>query len=224
MLSGTFSARAYSFFDTLVWIAGLNLLWIAFALLGGGVFGAGPATAAAQILVRKRARGEAAPLVRGFAAGYTRNFGRANMLALPVMAVSVALALNWNYFSTGRGIFPQLVAAAIFVAAIFLAGALCYVFPMYARYELPLPQYLLTSSRFAVRHLAGTVILLFVSAAVVYASMALPGLIPFFSVGAWLYLTGWLCDRFFAANDESVAEALAVESDSLPALQGASTA
>jgi uncharacterized membrane protein YesL len=78
---------------------------------------------------------------------------------------------------------------------------------MFARYELPLPQYLVMSSRFAFRHLAGTAILLFVTAAALYASQALPGLIPFFSIGAWLYVTGWLCDRFFAANDESVTAA-----------------
>src|SRR6478609_1231018 len=150
MLSGTFSARAYAFFDTLLWIAGLNLLWI---------------------------------------------------------AVTPALVLNWNYFAGSGGIFARSMAAAVLAAAIFLAGAVCYLFPMYARYELPLPQYLLMSSRFAVRHLAGTVILLFVSAAVVYASSCLPGLVPFFSIGAWLYLTGWLCDRFFAANDESAAAA-----------------
>ena len=67
------------------------------------------------------------------------------------------------------------------------------------------------------RHLAGTVILLFVSAAVVYASTTVPGLIPFFSIGAWLYITGWLCDRFFTANDESVA------ADAEPAAAGAGT-
>ena len=221
MLSGTFSARAYSFFDTLVWIAGLNLLWIAFTMLGLGVFGAGPATAAAQIVVRKRAAGDAAPL-RSFASAYVRNFFRSNLLFLPVLAVAAALVLNWNYFSHGGGVLPQFMAVGIFVAAIFLAGAACYVFPMYARYELPLPQYLLMSSRFAVRHLAGTVILLFVSAAVVYASSCLPGLIPFFSIGAWLYLTGWLCDRFFTANDESVVGA--PEAAGHSALQGASTA
>ena len=99
---------------------------------------------------------------------------------------------------------------------------------MYARYELPLPQYLLTSSRFAVRHLAGTVILLFITAAAVFASTALPGLVPFFSVGAWLYLTGWLCDRFFAANDESMAADAAAdvagsaEQGVVPALREAS--
>ena len=221
MLSGTFSARAYSLFDTLVWIAGLNLLWIAFTLLGAGAFGAGPATAAAQILVRRRAAGDAAPLLRGFASGYFRNFFRANALALPVVAVAAALALNWNYFSAARGIFPQFMAAGILVLAVFLAGSACYVFPMYARYQLALPQYLLMSSRFAVRHLAGTVILLFVSAAAVYASSCLPGLIPFFSIGAWLYVTGWLCDRFFTANDQSVA-GVAGTAGATPALQGAS--
>lgn len=211
MLAGTFSARAYSFFDTLLWIACLNLLWVLFTLLGVGVLGAGPATAAAQVLVRRRARGEAAPLPRTFTREYFRNFVRANALALPVMMVAAALALNWNYFSGAGGFVSQLVAAGTFVGAIFLSGVVCYLFPMYARYELPLGQYLMTCSRFAVRHLAGTVILLFVTAAAVYASRALPGLIPFFSIGAWLYVTGWLCDRFFAANDESVAAMAALQ-------------
>ena len=205
MLSGTFSARAYSFFDTLLWIACLNMLWIVFTLLGMGVLGAGPATAAAQILVRKRASGDQAPLLRSFAAEYFRNFGRANILALPVMGIAMALVMNWNFYSGSNGLAANLMTAGIFVAAIFLAGSACYIFPLYARYDLPLVQYFLTSSRFAFRHLAGTVILLFVSAAAVYASSAVPGLIPFFSVGAWLYATGWLCDRFFTANDESVA-------------------
>jgi uncharacterized membrane protein YesL len=216
MLSGSFSARAYSFFDTLLWIACLNLLWIVFTMLGLGILGAGPATAAAQIAVRKRARGDAAPLVRSFASQYFSNFVRANALAVPVMAVAVALAMNWNYFSRAGDFFSQLVAAAIFISAIFTAGAACYLFPMYARYNLPLAQYLLMSSRFAIRHLAGTVILLFVSAAAFYASSTVPGLIPFFSIGAWLFVTGWLCDRFFTANDESVADEAEAGNRTLP--------
>jgi uncharacterized membrane protein YesL len=211
MLGGTFSARAYSFFDTLLWIACLNMLWIAFTLLGLGVLGAGPATAAAQILVRRRVRGEAAPLLRSFAAEYFKNFVRANALALPVMVVAGALAMNWGYFGGEGDVLSQLIAAGTFAGAILVAGVVCYLFPMYARYELPLRQYLMMCSRFAMRHLAGTVILLFISASVVYASRVLPGLIPFFSVGAWLFVTGWLCDRFFKANDESVAALAAAQ-------------
>ena len=204
MPAGSFSAKAYSFFDTLLWIACLNLLWIVFSLAGLGVFGVGPATAAAQVLVRRRVRGEAAPLFRAFTKEFHRNFGRGNGLALPVMLAGAALALNWNYFSGSGDLLSQLMAAGVFVAAIFLAAVVCHIFPMFARYELALPQYLLMSSRFALRHLAGTAILLFVTAAALFASQALPGLIPFFSIGAWLYVTGWLCDRFFTANDDSV--------------------
>src|SRR5687767_7181524 len=87
MSTSSWSARAYSFFDTLLWIACLNMLWLAFTILGLGVLGAGPATAAAQILVRKRARGDAAHLLPGFAREYCRNFVRGNALALPVMGV-----------------------------------------------------------------------------------------------------------------------------------------
>lgn len=203
MPTGSFSAKAYSFFDTLLWIACLNLLWIVFSIAGLGVLGVGPATAAAQILVRRRVRGEAAPLLRVFTREFGRNFGRGNCLALPVILAGAALTLNWNYFSASGDLLSQLMAAGVFLAAIFLVAVVCHLFPMFARYELPLAQYLLMSSRFALRHLAGTAILLFVTAAALYASKALPGLIPFFSIGAWLYVTGWLCDRFFAANDES---------------------
>jgi hypothetical protein len=55
----------------------------------------------------------------------------------------------------------------------------------------------------------------------VYASATVPGLIPFFSAGAWLFVTGWLCDRFFAANDESVAASAATQN---PPLQRAAAA
>jgi uncharacterized membrane protein YesL len=208
VLAGSFSAKAYSFFDTLMWIACLNVLWIVFSLAGLGVFGVGPATAAAQILVRRRVRGEAAPLLRSFAREYGRSFGCGNGLALPIMLAGAALALNWNYFAGSGDLLSQLIAAGVFVASIFLVAVACHVFPLFARYELPLPQYLLMSSRFALRHLAGTAILLFVTAVALFASQALPGLIPFFSIGAWLYVTGWLCDRFFTANDESVTGAV----------------
>ncbi|MDI2036679.1 YesL family protein [Paenarthrobacter nitroguajacolicus] len=206
MTPAGFGARAYTFFDTLVWIACLNVLWLVFTFLGGVVFGVGPSTVAAHVLVRARVRGDAAPLLKRFAGEYFKNFGRGNALGLPVLVVGAALTLNWAYFSSGWDLGSQIASAGILLATLFAAGTICYLFPMFARYELTVPQYFLMSSRFAVRHLAGTVILLFVTAAAVFVCRSVPGLIPFFGVGAWLYLTGWLCDRFFTANDQAMAE------------------
>ena len=204
MASGGFGFRAYTLFDTLVWIACLNILWMTFTVLGGVVLGVGPSTAAAHVLVRDKVRGNAAPLMRRFAREYFKNFAKGNALGLPLIAVGVALSLNWGYFSAGWDFGSQIASAGVLLAALFAAGTVCYLFPMFARYELSLPQYFLMSSRFAMRHLAGTVILLFVTAAAVFVCRSVPGLIPFFGVGAWLYVTGWLCDRFFTANDEAM--------------------
>lgn len=204
MTSGGFGFRAYTFFDTLLWIACLNMLWIVFTLLGGVVLGAGPSTAAAQILIREKVQGNAVPLMRRYAKEYFKNFGKGNALGVPVLVVAASLVLNWGYFSAGWDLASQVASAAILLAVLFAAGTLCYLFPMFARYELTIPQYFLMSSRFAMRHLAGTVILLFVTAAAVFACRSLPGLVPFFAVGGWLYLTGWLCDRFFTANDDAM--------------------
>ncbi|MFJ4171997.1 YesL family protein [Paenarthrobacter sp. NPDC089714] len=207
MASGAFGFRAYTFFDTLLWIACLNVLWIAFTLMGGVVLGVGPSTVAAHILVRDKVRGNSVPLFRRFAREYFKNFAKGNVLGLPVLLVAAALVLNWGYFSGGRDLGSQLASIAVLLAMLFAAGAVCHLFPMYARYELPLPQYFLMASRFTMRHLAGTAILLFVTAAAVFACRAVPGLLPFFGIGAWLYVTGWLSDRFFTANDDSVAAA-----------------
>ncbi|XAS71449.1 DUF624 domain-containing protein [Micrococcaceae bacterium Sec5.1] len=204
MTAGGFGFRAYTFFDTLLWIACLNMLWIVFTVLGGVVLGAGPSTAAAHILIREKVQGNAVPLMRRYAKEYFKNFGKGNALGVPVLVVAASLALNWGYFSAGWDLGSQVASAAILLAVLFAAGTLCYLFPMFARYELTIPQYFLMSSRFAMRHLAGTVILLFVTAAAVFACRSLPGLVPFFGVGSWLYLTGWLCDRFFTANDDAM--------------------
>ncbi|MGF6833536.1 putative membrane protein YesL [Paenarthrobacter sp. TE4293] len=206
MVSGGFGFRTYTLFDTLVWIACLNVLWVLFTILGGVVLGIGPSTAAAHVLVRDKVRGNATPLVRRFAKEYVKNFAKGNALGWPLIVVGAALVLNWGYFSAGWDFGSQIASAGILLAALIAAGTACYLFPMFARYELSIPQYFLMSSRFAMRHLAGTVILLFVTAAALFVCRSVPGLIPFFGVGAWLYVTGWLCDRFFAANDEAMSE------------------
>lgn len=199
------AVKAYSFFDTLLWIACLNLAWIAFTCCGLVIFGIGPSLVAAHELIRRHVRGESVPVVRGFARSFARNFVRGNALGLPVVLVAAMLMLNWRFFADGLTIGSQAVAGGIFVISLIFAATVCYLFPMFARYELPLPLYFLTSSRFALRHLAGSALLLFVTAAAVFASGAVPGLIPFFSIGAWMYAVGWLCDRFFTQNDEAVA-------------------
>ena len=118
MTSGGFGFRAYTFFDTLLWIACLNMLWIVFTLLGGVVLGIGPSTAAAHILVREKVQGSATPLMRRYAKEYFKNFAKGNALGVPVLVVAAALALNWGYFSAGWDLGSQVASAAILLAVL----------------------------------------------------------------------------------------------------------
>ena len=58
---GGWALAAYHACDLVCWIATLNLLWIGFTLLGGGLLGAAPATVAAHTLARRRIRGRPSP-------------------------------------------------------------------------------------------------------------------------------------------------------------------
>ncbi|PYI39056.1 hypothetical protein CVS30_07020 [Arthrobacter psychrolactophilus] len=205
-MNASWALKAYTLFDTLLWIACLNLLWLVFTLGGLVIFGVGPSTVAAHELIRCRVRGDAVPLMPAFWGAYRRNFRRGNVLGVVAIFVAAMLFANWKFFSVEPTFLAQLAAGVIVLLSIIFVATLCYLFPMYARYQLPVLRYFTQSSRFALRNLAGTVLLLLVTAAVGIVSLRLPGLVPFFSVGVWMFLVGWLCDKFYSSNDESMAD------------------
>jgi len=56
------------------------------------------------------------------------------------------------------------------------------------------------------QNLAPAALLAVAAVAVVTASVVVPGLIPFVSIGAWLSISTALSLGFFAANDRALAE------------------
>ena len=61
--------------------------------------------------------------------------------------------------------------------------------------------YLPKASLFALTRPASSVLLLFVLLAVVYVTATYPFLALVVSVGGWIQLDTWLCQRFFAENE-----------------------
>lgn len=187
----------------IAWCAWLNAMWLAFTLLGGVLFGAGPATVAACILVRRRSRGEPVGL-RDFAAVWRREFLRGSVVVLPVYAVVFLLFTNYAYFSAmgpQAGV-PRLVTLAALLLAL---GAGSYVAPMYAHYDLKPSKYLTSAMRFALGRPLSTIILLFVLAVLAFASAVMPVLPAVISIGGWWQVSTWLCLRFFQENEDQLA-------------------
>jgi uncharacterized membrane protein YesL len=205
MTSEGWTARLHGAFATIAWCCALNVLWIAFTLLGGIVLGIGPATVAACILVRRRMRGESIQL-RDFASVWRREFVRGSLVILPVVVLPIVLLSNYMYFSS---LGPSVTAARLATLGVFVLalGASAYVGPMYAHYDAPLWSYPVKAVRFALARPASTVVLLFVFAALAFASAAMPILLGTVSIGAWLQTSTWLCVRFFTENEDRLARA-----------------
>jgi uncharacterized membrane protein YesL len=199
MASQHWTARVHAVCSVVAWWAALNALWIAFTLLGGVVLGIGPATVAASVVCRARARGEIAG-ARAFAAAWRREFVGGTVVVGPVVAVVGLLWLNLAYF-TALGPPGDVARLATLVAVVVAVGAGAFVAPMYAHHAMPWRLYAVRSLRFALARPASAVILLFVAAAIGFATAALPALLVTVSIGAWLHVSTGLCLRFFAENE-----------------------
>ena len=77
---------------------------------------------------------------------------------------------------------------------------------MYAHYDLPRGSYVITASRWMLRNAAHVLLLALAAVVIVTASLMLPGIIPFLSLGAWLTVSTTLCIAFFTANDRALVE------------------
>ncbi|MGY1550647.1 YesL family protein [Microbacterium sp. A588] len=203
--SSGWASRAHAACDWLFWVMTVNLLWYVFTLAGGILLGAAPATVAATELTRRRLRGEGFPAIRTFAQAWSREFWRANAVLAPVLIVGTILAVNAIGFA-GAGTLAEASGILTLVALTLAFALLAVLVPLYVHYDLPLRAYVLTASRWMLRNLAHVLLLVLAAVVVVTASLILPGIIPFLSLGAWLTIDTALCLAFFAANDRQLAE------------------
>ena len=194
------SGHLHTAFSLIAWCAALNFMWLAFTLLGGVVFGAGPATVAACVVTRRRMRGESIRW-RDFATVWRKEFWRGTIVVLPVAAVVLLLYSNYVYFSAFGSAAggPRLVTLAALVFAI-AAGS--YVAPMYSYYDLPLHQYFPKAIRFALGRPVSTFILAFAFAVCAFVTAVMPVLLAVISFGAWWQASTYLSVRFFQENED----------------------
>lgn len=202
---GGWAVGAYHACDLICWIAVLNLLWVGFTLLGGVVLGAGPASVAAHALARRRIRGEHFSAVQAFWRVWRAEFVRANALLLPAGAVAVLLWLNWLRFGAADTPGDAALAGLVLVAAALTAAWYAVLVPLYVHYDLPLRSYPGVASRFVLANPAAAALLLVVAVGIGGVTTAVPGLLPFLGIGAWIHLDTALCLSLFHRNDERVA-------------------
>jgi uncharacterized membrane protein YesL len=202
MTSRAWSIGLHDAADEVFWAAKLNLLWMTFTLAGGVILGVGPATVAAYTVARRHASGESFSAWPAFVTAYRREFGRGNVLVLPLAGVAVLLITNYFYFASmgSAASAARLTTAAALVA---LAVIAAHLLPMAVHYDLRTRDYLPKASLFALTRPAASVLLLFVLIAIGYAVTMYPFL-AVVAVGGWIQLDTWLCLRLFAENEARI--------------------
>ncbi|MFI2297193.1 YesL family protein [Isoptericola sp. NPDC019571] len=185
-------------------MAQLNAMWIAFALLGGVVFGVAPASVAAARCVREHEKGRLHRPAVTFAQTWRSEFLGANLTLLPHLLVLAVLAWNYAAYSVSgpQASTPRLATLA---GLLMVSAVGCWLPSLYVHYDVSRARFLVTAVRLTLSNPLPSVLLLFVLSVLTYASQRLPVLLLVITFGAWLYVSTWLGLRTFADNEARLA-------------------
>jgi uncharacterized membrane protein YesL len=193
--------------EWVVRLACLNFLWILFTLLGVGILGLFPATAAVFSVIRKGLvdEGKTFPLFRTFWSFYRADWIPMNILMLVYSVMGLGLFLDFRLVRGWEGAAqPWVVLFLVFALSVYLLS-LIHLFPLYAHYRMKLHEYVLQSFLITLYRplssalMGGAVYLM-------YAAMTwLPGTLPVFAVSLPAVVVMALSFRTFRSIDPSTA-------------------
>jgi uncharacterized membrane protein YesL len=136
-----FMGGLYRLFDWISKMALLNLLWIFFTVLGLGLFGFFPATAAMFAVMRKWIYGEDdIPVIRTFWTSYKREFIKSNLLGSIISSAGVVLLVDFLFIQNASNESLSLLYAPLLILAFLFFSMTFYVIPMFVHYDMKIGQ------------------------------------------------------------------------------------
>ncbi|WP_152657902.1 YesL family protein [Oceanobacillus sp. CFH 90083] len=192
-----------------VWVtrfAYLNLLWIAFSLLGLGLFGLFPATASMFAVVRKWVQGEKdIPILAVFWKSYKREFLKINVLGYILAAAGYVMTMEFQILRTQEHIAYTIASFAIIGLFLLLAVIMLYIFPVFAHFQLRSLDYIKWALLIGIGHPLLTVFLFGIVIAISYLSfMTIPALFFFFGGSVIAYIIMWGVQLTFSKMEKSL--------------------
>ncbi|MBY0146206.1 YesL family protein [Neobacillus niacini] len=164
-----------------IWRAILaNLYWIAFTILGLGVFGFFPASIALFTIVRKWLRKETdLPVWKTFKQVYFKEWKRSNGIALVFYSIGFFLFVDIRIVEQlMTGFFASFLLIILYILVFVLLLAVGYFFSIYVHYELSNKEYVKQSFLFTLTGLPSAIWIGAGLAVIGMLLMRIPGLIP----------------------------------------------
>ncbi|MCL7747979.1 YesL family protein [Halalkalibacter alkaliphilus] len=188
MQVGGVAGGIYKVCDWLMKLAIVNLLWIAFTVLGLGIFGMFPATVALLTVLTRWIKKEECKVVQSFFRAYKNSFVKANMLMVLTLALGSVLAMNVIVVQSMSGILHVFLKYGLLCLFVMYTIIALYVIPMVTYRShgvwMTMKMAFITGTLHPVRTgmLVGGFVLLY------FVLRSIPGMIPFYGVslmGMW---------------------------------------
>jgi uncharacterized membrane protein YesL len=188
----------YRICDWVARLAFLNLLWIAFTLLGFVLLGFFPATIAMFSVCRKWVIGEQdVPVFKTFFHSYKKEFRKGNGIGGCLLAIAYILWVDYRILQTSANSNLQSLAYLFFLLFVFYGIFLLFLFPMYVHYELRIRQLIKNTLLLAVASPLTAIVMVTAVLFVYYLSLSISGVVVFFSGSTIALFIMWFSYRVF---------------------------
>ncbi|MFC4319955.1 YesL family protein [Litchfieldia salsa] len=136
-MNGSWSSAIMLYLDRIVKFVTLNLLWIIFTIVGLGVFGIMPATAAVYSIYRKWLNNEEVPsLYKSFWKFYKESFISSNIIGLLIFIIGLILYLDYFFLIQQQSMIVTIALVILTVIAFVYMVLLLNIFPIYVHFKM----------------------------------------------------------------------------------------
>jgi len=178
-------------------LAYLNILWIAFTLVGLVVFGLFPATVSMFAVTRKWVMGDTEiPIFKTFWESYKTEFKQANIVGYIILIIGFFLYFDLRFAQSQENFFGYFRYFFLGLILFYLVTTL-YLFPVFTHYKLKTLAYIKHAFIFAIGRPLSSLIMIVSSVAVSYLMLFIPGLIPFYSGSVMSLIIMWAASLSF---------------------------
>ncbi|MFC0473008.1 YesL family protein [Halalkalibacter kiskunsagensis] len=187
----------FSVFEWIMRLVFINMLWVVFTLVGLGIFGWAPATAATFTVIRKMllSRGEDVPIVRTFIQTYRKEFMHANTLGLLILFSIIILYLSGaSMMLMGSSIFPKIILIGV---AFLTCVILVFIFPVFCHYQLSIRNYIRYSLTIGVANLHYFVLAMFSLFIISFVYSSLPVVMVFYCMSFPAFIIMYISLKMF---------------------------
>lgn len=176
----------------------INLLWIAFTLLGLGVFGLFPATVAMFAIIRKWLRGDIdLPVFKTFWQLYKKDFWKANLIGIIFAIIAYLFWINLQFMQLNDSYFAQAAKIPLYLGMLLVSLTLLYVIPAYVHYDAKMKDIWKNAFLVMLINPFHNILMIFGMISSMYVMLKLSGLFFFFGASFHAFIIMGTCYHAF---------------------------